>query len=78
MAPRKSTSRSARPSDPAQPVASSSKTTLDALPPPNITESITPDYIPTTREKVVLTEDQRGRFIHEVRFCFQLSYGKSI
>ena len=67
MSPRKSTSRTFRASRVSkQPGASSSKTTLDALPDAIIPESITPAYIPVPREKVPLTEPQRERLVHEV------------
>ncbi|KAK8853079.1 hypothetical protein IAR55_003780 [Kwoniella newhampshirensis] len=47
-------------------VASSSKTTLDAIPPVEVPESITPDYVYTSRERHALSEDERAKLIHEL------------
>jgi hypothetical protein len=72
MPPRKSTSRSSRPSQAAvsdaasQPVASSSKTTLDAIPPLSVPESITPEYVYAPPARPTLTEAERETLVHEV------------
>jgi len=50
-----------------QSVASSSKVTLDALPPPDIPESLTPDFKPNQRVKIPLVTEDREAFVHEVR-----------
>ncbi|RSH91685.1 hypothetical protein EHS25_009054 [Saitozyma podzolica] len=72
MPPRKSTSRSSRPSQAAvsdaasQPVASSSKTTLDAIPPLSVPESITPEYVYAPQARPTLTEAERETLVHEL------------
>lgn len=50
-----------------QPVASSSKVTLDSLPPPDLPESLTPDFQPNQRVKIPLDLEDREALIHEVR-----------
>lgn len=62
MPPRKSTSsRTGKP-----PVASSSKTTLDAIPAADIPESLTPGYVYEPTERQPLTQEEQTRLIHEV------------
>jgi hypothetical protein len=67
MPPRKSLS--ARSKQQQQPVASSSKVTLDALPPANIPENLTPDFQPNKRVKTTLVQEEREALVHEVRPC---------
>jgi hypothetical protein len=50
-----------------QPIASTSKVTLDALPPPNIPENLTPDFQPNKRVKTTLVQEEREALVHEVR-----------
>jgi kinetochore protein Mis12/MTW1 len=47
-------------------VASSSKVTLDAIPPVNLPETITPGYVLKQGPARGLDEEERGRMIHEV------------
>ncbi|WVO12442.1 hypothetical protein L204_100041 [Cryptococcus depauperatus] len=51
---------------PAGPVATSSKITLDAIPPADIPESITAGYVWEQREREPLDQEERNRFIHEL------------
>jgi hypothetical protein len=70
MPPRKSTSakgKQPQAQSQSQPVASSSKVTLDALPPPNIPDNLTPDFQPNKRVKTTLLAEERAVLIHEVR-----------
>jgi kinetochore protein Mis12/MTW1 len=64
MPPRKSVSKSSKSS---QATASSSKITLDALPPADVPESLTPGFVPNQRAKVPLVQEEREAYIHEVR-----------
>jgi hypothetical protein len=66
MPPRKSISARTKQQQ-QHPVASSSKITLDALPPPNIPESLTPDFQPNKRVKRSLGLEEREALVHEVR-----------
>ncbi|WWD03457.1 hypothetical protein V865_001509 [Kwoniella europaea PYCC6329] len=51
----------------AHPVASSSKHTLDAIPPADVPESITPGYVyKAITERKGLNEEERARLIHEL------------
>lgn len=62
MAPRKSvSSRTGKP-----PAASSSKTTLDSIPPADIPESLTPGYLYEPTERQPLTQEEQAKLIHEV------------
>jgi kinetochore protein Mis12/MTW1 len=70
MPPRKSVAKGKQ----TQTVASSSKVTLDSLPPPNIPESLTPDFQPNQRIKIPLDSKERQALVHEVR----LSYGSHV
>jgi len=65
MAPRKSV-QITKANEPSS-QASSSKATLDAIPPPDVMETITPDYVPQPRAKVVLEEADKDKMIHEVK-----------
>ena len=67
MPPRKSASARNKQQ---QPIASSSKVTLDALPPPNIPENLTPDFQPNKRAKTTLVQEEREAVVHEVRPYF--------
>ncbi|WVR07821.1 hypothetical protein IAU60_004864 [Kwoniella sp. DSM 27419] len=60
--------RSARPSrTPRKPLASSSRVTINSLPPVDVPESITPDYVPTVgKPREALSEDERARLVHEL------------
>jgi hypothetical protein len=68
MPPRKSTTAKGKQPQhqQQQPIASSSKVTLDALPPPNIPEGLTPDFKPNQRAKIPLLAEEREAFVHEV------------
>ncbi|KAE8539546.1 hypothetical protein D1P53_004648 [Cryptococcus gattii VGV] len=62
MPPRKSTSsRTGKP-----PVATSSKTTLDAIPSADVPESLTPGYVYEPAERQPLTQEEQTRLIHEL------------
>ncbi|WRT70393.1 uncharacterized protein IL334_007391 [Kwoniella shivajii] len=59
--------RSTHNKTPKKSIASSSKKTLDAIPPVDIPESITPGYTyKPLGEKKVLNEDERAKLIHEL------------
>jgi hypothetical protein len=67
MPPRKSTTaKGKQPQHQQQQIASSSKVTLDALPPPDIPEHLTPDFKPNQRAKIPLLAEEREAFVHEV------------
>ena len=69
MAPRKSTSRSVRPSHSGQSgpgEASSSKPQLNSLPGPDVASSITSGYEADDVERDGLNEVEREMFIHDV------------
>jgi hypothetical protein len=68
MPPRKSTTAKGKQPQhqQQQQIASSSKVTLDALPPPDIPEHLTPDFKPNQRAKIPLLAEEREAFVHEV------------
>ncbi|ORY28136.1 hypothetical protein BCR39DRAFT_208631 [Naematelia encephala] len=70
MPPRKSALKASRSSQaatlPEKTVASSSKTTLDDIPPPSIPESVTPGYEWEERPRQPLSEEDRMQLIHEL------------
>ena len=64
MPPRKSTTKGRVSERSTQ--ATSSKITLDMIPAPDITDSITPDYVVQPRPRVMLEEADKDKMIHEV------------
>lgn len=47
-------------------IASSSKVTLDSIPPAGMPESLTPGYVRSVGGLEGLDEEERGKLIHEV------------
>ena len=69
MASRKSLSKASRPSQAAyeaQKPGQSSTSSMSAIPDIDLPASITPKYEPVQRERLMLDEDEREAFLHDV------------